>query len=327
MKRRALLVAGGLAAIPAARRAYAQGPTPLIGMVLHGTRATIGERVDALNDELRVLGYVDGRDYRSAVRWSENRPDALPVIAREVVRLKPAVIVVITVLAAQAVQRESKTVPIVIAVGSGAIKAGLAASLARPGGNVTGVVNEGDYLTEKQFELINAIAPKATRVGLLTSGRGRGVLYDDVVAGARKASAAFGMTLIELVAVNGDEVRGLSEQCRRERCEALVLPIDPFLQNLRTEILALVAELRLPCAYGYAAFAEHGGLISYSPDILAMTRRSAHQVVRILKGAKPADLPMERATRYDVVVNMRAAQALGIKFPPAILVQATKVIE
>ena len=145
MKRRALLVAGGLAAIPAARRAYAQGPTPLIGMVVHGTRATIGARIDALVDELRILGYVDGRDYRSAVRWSENRPDALSVIAREVVRLKPAVIVVTPAIAALAVQRESKTVPIVIAYGSGAIKAGLAASLARPGGNVTGVVNEGDY--------------------------------------------------------------------------------------------------------------------------------------------------------------------------------------
>ena len=228
-------------------------------------------------------------------------------------------------IAAQAVQRETRTIPIVLSSGAGARQAGLIASLARPGANVTGVTNQGDDLTEKLFETIDAIAPTAKRIGMLNSGRA--LIHAEVWNGARNAARAFGMTLVDLRAASAAEERQLVDLAKHERCEALVVALDPFLFNVRPEILALVAALRLPCAYFSQEFVEEGGLVSYSTDARDLYRRAAHFVVRILKGARPADLPMEQPTKFELVINLKTAKTLGIVVPQALLLRAERVIE
>ena len=312
-----------LCAALAAGDASAQPRMPLIVVLMHGTESVI--RLDALREGLRELGYHEKQNYRMEVRWSDNRVERLPELARELLGFKPDVAVAQPVLAAQAFHRESKTIPIVMAGGAGAQRVGLIASLARPGGNVTGLTNQGDELTTKLFELLQEIAPRAKRVVALSSGLGAVEL--DVRAGSRAAAKAYGLTLIEAFAESPSQLRLLAERCARERCEALVSLLDPNLTNFRGDVVALAAKLRIPAAYPINAFAEDGGLISYSTNTLQLTRRAATYVDKILKGAKPGDLPVERPTKFELVVNQKTAKALGLKIPPSILVRTDRVIE
>lgn len=312
----AALTAGG---------ASAQPRMPLIVVLMHGTESVIRPRLDALRGGLRELGYHEKQNYQVEVRWSDNRVERLPELARELLALKPDVAVAQPVLAAQAFHRESKTIPIVMAGGAGAQRVGLIASLARPGSNVTGLTNQGDELTTKLFELLREIAPRAKRVLALSSGLGAAEL--DVRAGSRAAAKAYGLTLIEAFAESPSQLPPLAERCVRERCEALVSLLDPNLSSFRGEVVSLAARLRIPAAYPTNNFAEEGGLISYSTDILQQARRAATYVDKILKGAKPGDLPVERPTKFELVVNQKTAKALGLKIPQSILVRADRVIE
>lgn len=216
MKRRAafaLLFA--LCAALATRGASAQPRMPLIVVLMHGTESVILPRLDALRGGLRELGYHEKQNYRMEVRWSDNRVERLPELARELLGLKPNIAVANLVLSAQALHRESKTIPIVMAGGAGAQRVGLIANLARPGGNVTGLTNQGDELTTKLFELLQEIAPRAKRVAVLSSGLGAAEL--DVRAGSRAAAKAYGLTLIEAFAESPSQLRPLAERCARER--------------------------------------------------------------------------------------------------------------
>jgi putative ABC transport system substrate-binding protein len=326
MKRRAafaLLFA--LCSALAAGDASAQPRVPLIVVLMHGTESVVRPRLEALRGGLRELGYREGQNYRMEVRWSGSRVERLPELARELLGLKPDVAVAQPVLAAQAFHRESKTIPIVMAGGAGAQRVGLIASLARPGGNVTGLTNQGDELTTKLFELLQEIAPRAKRVVALSSGLGAAEL--DVRAGSRAAAKAYGLTLIEAFADSPSQLPPLAERCARERCEALVSLLDPNLSSFRSEVVALAARLRIPAAYPINEFAVDGGLISYSTDILQLARRAAAYVDKILKGAKPGDLPVEQPTKFELVVNQKTAKALGLKIPQSIPMRADRVIE
>jgi putative ABC transport system substrate-binding protein len=274
---------------------------------------------------MRELGYAENKHYRMEVRWSDGQLERLSALVRELLELKPDVVVVAPVVAARAFNRESKTVPIVMASGTGALRIGLIASMARPGGNVTGVTNQGDEITEKNFELLKEIAPRAKRV--LTLSSGQAISEPDVRSGARKAAKAYGMTLIEAWADSTERIRQLPAICARERCEALVVLLDPFLTSRRPEVIAFAAKLRLPAVYYSHEFVEDGGLISYSTDFRAGYHRAATFVDKILKGAKPGDLPVEQPTTFEVVVNAKTAKSLGLKIPNTILVRANRVIE
>ena len=319
----ALLLA--LCAALAAGGASAQPRMPLIVVLLHGTESATRPRLEALREGLRELGYREGQNYRMEVRWSSNRVERLPELARELLGLKPDVAATNLVLPAQAFHRESKTIPIVMTGGAGAQRVGLIASLARPGGNVTGVTNQGDELTTKLFELLQEIAPRAKRVVVLSSGLGTAEL--DGRAGSRAAAKVYGMTLVDAFAESASQLPPLAERCARERCEALVALLDPNLASFRGEVVALAARLRIPAVYPLIAFAEEGGLIAYSADLQQLTRRAAVYVDKILKGAKPGDLPIERPTKFELVVNQKTAKALGLKIPPSILVRIDRVIE
>jgi putative ABC transport system substrate-binding protein len=305
--------------------AWAQPRVPLIAVLMHGSESADTRRLDALREGLRELGYQEKRNFRMEVRWSDNREERLLALARELLAFKPDVIVAAPVIASRAVHRETRTIPIVMAGGAGAQRSGMIANIARPGGNVTGVTSQGDELTTKLFELVREFAPQARRVMALSSGRG--AADADVRAQSRAAAKAYGLTLIEATAESPAQLSLLEERCARERCEALVTLNDPILFHFRADVVALVARLRIPAAYANMRYAEDGGLIGYSTDTSQLARRAATYVDKILKGAKPGDLPVELPTKFEMVVNRKAAKSLGLEIPQSILVRADRVIE
>jgi len=324
-RRTAVVMLSALGLSIAAGAVIAQQRAPLVAVLLHGKQSALGGRLDALREGLRDLGYVEGGNLRMEVRWSEGQADRLSAMARELVALRPDVVVGQTVLAAQALHRETKTIPIVIAGGAGAKRLGLIASLARPGGNVTGAINLLDELSDKQVQLVREIVPHAKRVAVLSSGRS--AAEPEARAGTHAAAKAYAIELIEIVADTPAKLSQVIERCRQERCEALVVLVDPVLQNIRPEVVAVAAKLRIPAAYPSLEYASDGGLLTYSVNLLHLIRRAAGYVDKILKGARPQDLPVEQPTKFELVVNLKTAKALGIEVPQTILLQATKVIE
>jgi putative ABC transport system substrate-binding protein len=323
-KRRSLVVLG-LVGLAGAFGVCAQPHLPLIGVLAHGFEAGSRFRLEALRDGLRELGYVDGKTCRIEVRYSDNQIERLPGLARELLALKPDVVVASPVRAAQALHRETRTVPIVMASGAGAQNFGLIASLARPGGNVTGLTNQGDELTSKHFELLREVAPRAKRVVTLSSGLG--AVEGEVRTDSRSVAKGYGMELIEALADAPEKLAALSARCERERCEALVVLLDPNVFNFRKEIVAFAAKLRIPAIYPGVEFAEEGGLAAYSVNGRQLWRRAATYVHKILKGAKPGDLPIEQPTKFELVVNLKTAKALGLSIPQSIRLRADRVIE
>jgi putative ABC transport system substrate-binding protein len=259
------------------------------------------------------------------VRWSDNQAERLPALARELLALQPDVAVSSPVLSAQALHRQSTTVPIVMANGAGAQRVGLIASLARPGGNVTGIQNQLDELAVKQLELLRELAPQAKRVMTLSSGLG--AAEPDVRAGSRAAARVYGMSLFEAFADAPQKLSKVAADCERERCDALVVLLDPNIQGFRPEVIAMAARLRIPAVYPILEYAEEGGLLAYSTEVSALFRRAANYVGRILKGAKPADLPVEQPTKFEMRVNLKTARSLGITVPQSILLRAEQLIQ
>ena len=332
MDRRAFLGALGLLAVPLAAGAQpaggaasAQSSLPLIAVLHYGKEGVLRPRHDAFLEGLRALGYQEGRNYRMEVRWSDNQMQRLPRLARELLALGPAVVVAEPVIAARAVFLESKTVPIVMAGGSGAHRYGMIASLARPGGNVTGVDNQLNEVSAKQLQLLKDFAPRVKRVMALSSGLG--AAEDAVRDGSRAAAKANGITLIEALADTPEKLGQLSALCIRERCEGLLVLLDPNLSNFRTEVIAMAVRLHIPAAYPLREFANEGGLFAYSTDILLLARRAASYVDKILKGVHPGELPVERPTKFELVINLKTAKALGLTIPPSLLQRADQVIE
>ena len=303
----------------------ARSRLPLIVVLMHGKESAFPGRLEGLIEGMRDLGYVEGRNYRMEVRWSDNQVDRLPALARELLAQQPDVAVASPVLSAQALHRESKSVPIVMASGAGAQRIGLIASLARPGGNVTGVTNQLDELSAKQLELLKEIAPNAKRVMTLSSGLG--AAEPDVREGSRTAAKSYGMTPIEALADSPAKLAAVSEVCARERCEALVVLLDPNVQSFRSEVIAMAARLRIPSVYPTLEYADEGGLVAYSTDARSLFRRAASYVDRILKGAKPAELPVERPTKFELVINLKTATTLGIKIPQSLVARADRLIQ
>jgi putative tryptophan/tyrosine transport system substrate-binding protein len=324
-RRQTLALLAATAALPAEMAAQAPSRAPLIAVLMHGKENAYPGRLEALQEGLRELGYVEGRNYRIEVRWSDNQVDRLPALARELVARQPDVAVCAPVLSAQALHRESKTLPIVMASGAGAQRVGLIASLARPGGNVTGIQNQLDELAAKQVELLREVAPNARRVITLSSGLG--AAEPDVRQGSRAAARVYGMSLLELVAETPAKLAQATAACEREKCDALVVLIDPNLQSFRPEVTAMAARLRIPAVYPTLEYADDGGLLAYSTDPRALFRRAASYVDRILKGARPADLPVEQPTKFELHVNLKTARALGLTIPQAILLRADQLIE
>lgn len=324
-KRRTALLA--LAALGVAGRlpvAHAQR-VYRIAVLIQGSERTQGARFEALRTGLKALGYVEGKNLSLSVRWNEGSMEQLPDLAAELLRDKPDVCVAAPVVAAAAVHKLTRMVPIVMASGAGAVQAGIAQSLARPGGNVTGLTNQGDELTQKQIELLKTIVPGISRLGALTTGVSP--VHDEMWRGALQAAQALKLKLIEVrVGAPGDLAR-LDSSCGKGGCQALLVMLDPQLANWRAQIIHSAARLRLPAIYFAPEFALEGGLISYATNGEELWRRAATYVDKILKGAKPSELPIEQPTKFELVINMKTAKTLGLTIPQSVLLRADEVIQ
>jgi len=280
--------------------------------------------VGAFRKGLRDLGYIEGKNILIEYRNAEGKLDRLPELAAELVRLKVDVIVTGITLAAQATKRLTTTIPIVLLGSGDPVGTGLVASLARPGGNVTGLSGGGPELNGKRLELLKEAFPKVSRVAVFwnPSSPSNAISWNETQAAARPLAVQ--LQSLEVRAANDF---GLAfGAATREHADALIVIRDNVTNNHRRQIVAFAAKNRLPAMYPMTEYAEDGGLMAYAPDFLDIQRRAATYVDKILKGAKPADLPVEQPMKFELVINLKTAKALGLTIPPNVLARADKVI-
>jgi putative ABC transport system substrate-binding protein len=282
---------------------------------------------EAFRQGLRELGYVEGQNLVIEYRYAEGRDDRLADLAAELVRLKVDVIVAVAGAAAtRAVQHATRTIPIVMAGGIDPVGDGLVASLARPGGNTTGFSNLTVELPGKRLEILKEAVPQSARIAVLANPATAG--YESAMNNLTVAARALGLHLHVVELRRADELDATFAAMTRAGADALLVVGEPLLlDSLRGRTVDLAATHRLPTMYSQKSSVEAGGLMSYGPSLPDMHRRAATYVDKILKGAKPADLPVEQPSKFELVLNLKTAKALGITFPPTLLIQADKVIQ
>jgi putative ABC transport system substrate-binding protein len=281
--------------------------------------------VNAFKDGLRQLGYVDGQNLALEYRWAYGQSDRLPELAAELVRLKVNVIVAPNTPAVIAAKRATTTIPIVF-IGAEPVSIGLGSNLARPGGNVTGVsLLAGPEIGGKYLELLREAVPRVSRVVLLRNPDHPG--HPPVVREVESAARSSGLTLHVVNARTPDELDAAFAAMVRARAEALVVLADANFFRYRKRLAELAERSRLPAIYGMTEHVEAGGLLAYAANFEDAARRAATHVERILKGARPGDLPIEQPTRFELIINSRSARALGLTIPTSLLSRADRVIE
>jgi putative tryptophan/tyrosine transport system substrate-binding protein len=323
MRRRAFIVGlGGAAALPM----VARGQQSKVWRVGYLTPASADDEVsvglfDVFRLKLRDLGYVEGKNLRLDLRRAEGDYTRLPTLAVELVSLAPDVIAGTSSPATAALQRATSSIPIVMTAINDPIGLGFVKSLARPGGNITGLSNLSADFTAKSFELLHVAVPNAKRVAVLTSPN---PLHEAVVTEAYTIAGAMGLTIVPVMARTPADLNDAFSAMNKETCDAVVVLSDP---RTSRKIVELANEWRLPAIYQATGFADMGGLLTYSANFPEMFQRAAVYVDKVLRGASPADLPVEQPTRLELQVNLKTAKALGLTIPDSILVRADRVIE
>jgi putative ABC transport system substrate-binding protein len=312
-----LVVAGAVA------QAQQPGKIPRIGILIVPSASFFLPRIEAFRQRLRELGYVEGKNIVIEYRYAEGKREPLPDLAAELVRLKVDVIVT-TGPAILAAKKASATMPIVFAAQGDPVGSGLVSSLARPGGNITGLSNMASDLDGKRLELLKEAFPKVARVAfLLGSGGTRGNLpLTDMEAVAK----ALGLKLLSLEVRSLDDFDSAFARAKREGAQALITSTGGLIATQQRQVLDFAAKNRLPAIYTDSEWVEAGGLMSYAPNIADLFRRAADFVDKILKGAKPGDLPVEQPTKFEFVINLKAAKQIGVMVPPNVLARADRVI-
>jgi len=280
---------------------------------------------EAFRQGLRELGYVEGRNLIIEYRWAARKEERLPELAAELVRLKVEVIVTAAAPTIEAARRATSAIPIVMAAVADPLGSGLVASLARPGGNITGLTALSTELAGKRLQLVSELVPKVTRVAVLAHhGTSATRLFlEEMRAAAQHIKIQL---VVQEVNETGD-LPGAVAAMQRERAQALIVQVTPFSADNVKRILELGVQHRLPAMYDVRSFVAAGGLVSYGPSLSEMFRRAAFYVDRILKGTKPGDLPIEQPTKLELVINLKTAKALGLTIPPSLLSRADEVIE
>jgi putative ABC transport system substrate-binding protein len=303
--------------------AQAQQPAriPRIGMLIAASGSSFSARVEAFRQRLRELGYVEGKNIVIEYRYAEGKRERVPDLAADLVRLKVDVIVTIGpgILAAK---KASATIPIVFAAQSDPVGSGLVSSLARPGGNITGLSSMAPDLDGKRLELLKEAFPKVARVAFLWEPtRGNQALTD-----MEAAAKALGVKLQSLEVRSLDDFASAFARAKREGAQALITFPRPLVNTQQRQVLDFAATNRLPAMYAASEFVEAGGLMSYAPNYTDLFRRAADFVDKILKGTKPADMPVEQPTKFEFLVNLKTAKQIGLTIPQKVLERADKVI-
>jgi putative ABC transport system substrate-binding protein len=316
-----------LAAPLAAEAEQAVGKLPRVGLLLPGSSSDplVQPYLDVLRRGLRELGYVEGQSIAIEYRWAEGKYEQLPDLASELVRPKLDVIVAVGTVVVQAAKQTTQTIPIVMTNVDDPVATGLVASMARPGGNVTGLSLMSHELVGKQLGLLREVMPKVSRVAVLWNPANPANATQ--LREAEVAASALGVRLLPLEAQRPSEIDRAFAAMTRERMGALLVLLDSMLLVQRERIADLAAKNHLPTVYGLRWHAEAGGLMAYGANLLDMVRRIAGFVDRILKGAKPADLPVEQPTKFELVINLKTAKALGLTIPPSLLGRADEIIQ
>src|SRR5262245_2550737 len=285
-----------------------------------------GPSFEAFRRTLRELGYVEGRDVALDYRWADGRSDRLAELAAELVRLQPDVIISAWgTPSALAIKKVTSRVPVVFAGVGNAVGNGVIDSLARPGGNVTGSTFITEETTGKQLELLKAVIPKIARVGVVVNPSNP--VYGPVLRASEAPARALGLQLSVVGVQGADDFESALRVAVQQRVAGLVVGRDPVLIINKSRLLTLVASSRLPAIYGMREFVDDGGLMSYGPDLVEMYKWAAYLTDKILRGAKPANLPVEQITKFDFVINVKTAKALGLTIPPSLLLRADQVLE
>jgi putative ABC transport system substrate-binding protein len=318
MNRRAFVGALAAGVASSSRRAHAQADRQVrVGWLSPGRHPFI----EVFRQGMRALGYVEGRNLVIEERYAEGNNERLPALARELIGTNVHVVVASGGAATRAAAHAAPALPVVGFAGD-LLAAGLVRSLAHPGGNVTGFNTLGPDLAVKWLELFKPAVPKLTRVA---------VLFDAAPGRQRQQAEAtalrLGLQLVTLQARDGDEIDRAFARAAREHCGGIVVSASPVFAGLKQQIVALAEKHRIPAMYEHRDFVEAGGLMSYGPDLRDVFRRAATYVDRIVKGARPADLPVEEPTKFELVINLKTAKALGLTIPPSLLARADQVIE
>jgi putative ABC transport system substrate-binding protein len=306
--------------------AHAQQPTkiPRIGFQSAASPAALSARTEALRQGLRELGYVEGKNIVIEWRYAEGKLDRLHEFAAEFVRLKVDVIVTAAPSSTRAAKEATSTIPIVMAFDIDPVGNGFVASLARPGGNITGLSALSPEISGKQLELLKEIVPRLSHVAVLQTSTLPGYLQ---VKEMELAAGAFKVQLQYLDVRGPKDIEIVFREARKGRADAVLVLASPVLESHRTQIVELAAKNRLPTIYPFPEFVEAGGLVTYGVSLSDLYRRAATYVDKILKGAKPADLPVEQPTKFEFIINLKAAKQIGLTIPPNVLARADKVIK
>jgi len=326
----ALLVtlALGVLATPLPADAQQAGKVPRIGYLSPYSASAVSSRHEAFRQGLSELGYVEGKNIVIESRFAEENFERLPDLAAELVRLKVDVIVAAVTQASLAAKNATRTIPIVIVGVGDPVGSGLVASLGRPGGNITGTSGMAPEVVGKSLELLKETVPKVSRVAVLWNPANP-VFQAQMLSETKVAARVLGVQLQILEARGLNELDTAFAAMTRERAGALLVLTDPMFLRHRPRIADLAVKSRLPAMYGGGGgeYAEAGGLLSYGPNYAELFRRGATYVDKILKGAKPADLPVEQPMRFELVINMKTARALGLTIPQSVLIRADQLIQ
>ena len=311
----------------APRAAEAQQPPriPRIGVLAAGVPATYVSRYEAFRRGLREFGYVEGQNIAIEYRYGEGKYERLPALAAELVRLNVDVIVASSSPETDAAKRATTSIPIVFASHGDPVGTGHVASLAKPGGNLTGSSFMTPDLSPKRLELLKEAFPGTTRVAVLWNAANPAKVRDWYAMQA--AAPVLSVTLQPHAVRRADDLPSAFAAMTKQRPEALLTLDDPLMLSSRASIVAFAAKARLPTIYGHRQYSDAGGLMAYGPNVVENYRRAAYFVDKILKGAKPADLPVEQPTKFELVINLKTAKALGLTIPQSLLLRADQVIQ
>jgi ABC-type uncharacterized transport system substrate-binding protein len=328
MKRREFITLLGGAAVAwplAARAQQSVAKVPRIGFLGNSTAELEANLIGPFRDGLRALGYEEGRNIVIEYRWAEGKYERFPALTAELIALKVDAIVTAGTPASLAVKNATTTIPLVMVAVGDPVATGLVASLARPGGNITGLTSISSEMEGKRLELLREVVPKVSHIAVLWNAASPIQVIEE--GEVRAAARVLGIRMLSLGVRTREEIDDALATIIRERPDALLVLADRLFLHHRTRIMDFAAQERLPGVHAYRELVEAGGLMSYGPSYADMHRRAAAYVDKILKGAKPADLPVERPVKFELVVNLKAAKELGLDVPPTLLGRADEVIE